>query len=491
MFYNIKTKYAIFGLLMFAQNIINAQDKYNFTLKQAVEYGLSHVSSVRNASLDEQIAREKVNEIKSIGYPQANASYGFNAFAVIPYQYISNFSKASISAQNQLNGLLNAYGNNLNQINGSSAPQYPTNLPTNIAADDYIKLQFTQRYSSTLQASVSQLIFDGTYLMGLKAAKEYQKISQYQTEKTEKDVEDAIIKAYNLALITQENIKLIDNNILFLEKVYKDTKAVYENGFAEKLDVDRLSLRLSNLNTQKINLNKTYEIVLKALKMQMNMPVENELQLADDLTKLDTETSALINENNIMPNAENRVEMKTLKHALYMQDLDMKRHKVGRYPTLVGFFNFQYASNRDRFSFYDFTNVPINEKYVPSALFGIQAKYTIFDGFKNKAQMAQIKIEKEKINNTISTFKNAVALETYAAKNKLENAKAMLIEQKKNVSLAEEIFNITSIKFKEGVGSTLELTQADTELKTAQINYLNALYDVVLAKYELKKSMGL
>jgi len=482
---------AISSFLLLISSSIQAQEKYNFTLKQAVEYGLKNVSTIKNAQLDEQIAHEKVKEIKSIGYPQATASYGMNAFAVIPYQYIPNFSKQSIAAQNQLNGLLNAYANNLNQINGPTVPQYPTNLPTNLAADDYLKLQFTQRYSSTLQANVSQLIFDGTYLMGLKAAKEYEKISHYSTQKNEKDIEDAIIKAYNLALITKENIKLVENNIKFLEKVFKDTKAVYENGFAEKLDVDRLSLRLSNLKTQKGNLDKTYEIVLKALKMQMNMPVENELELADDLNKLDAETAALINEDNIAPNPENRIELKSLKHALYMQDLDMKRHKVGRYPTLVGFFNFQYASNRDRFSFFDFTDVPKNEKYVPSAMFGIQARFTIFDGFKNKAQMAQIKLEKEKLNNTIATFKNAVALETYAAKNKLENARAMLTEQKKNVELAEEIFRISSVKFKEGVGSTLELTQADTELKTAQINYLNALYDVVSAKYELKKSMGL
>lgn len=459
---------------------LSAQQPNAFSLDQAIQYAKQHVTSINNAKLDVKIAEQRVKELKSIGLPQANASYGFNAFAQLPIQYVPNFSKESVDAQNQLNAVINA---------NSTANNLPFVLPTNLSAPDYLGLQFAQRYTSQLQANVSQLIFDGTYLMGLKAAGEFIKLQNFTISKNEKDVEDAVTKAYNLALITKENMNLIDINISFLKKITNDTRVVYQNGFAEKLDLDRLTLRLSNLETQKNNLQQTYVLVLNALKMQMNMPMADSLTLTDTLSDMDVKTEQLVNEK-IEVNAQNRVEYKTLEQAIRMQDLDMKRHRFGRYPTVVGFFNYNLQSQRNRFNFYDFSNLPKNEKYVGSALFGIQAKITLFDGFRNKAQMAQIKFEKEKLENTKATFENAVQLESIAAKTKIMNARNQLIEQKKNVALAEEIFKKSTIKFKEGVGSTIEITQADTELKTAQINYLNALYDLVIAKFELKKTSG-
>ena len=426
--------------------------KTGMSLKDAINYALQNNPELKKSKFDVSISRETVKQTVAIGLPQVTASGGYQHYNRIPGNWIKNFA------------------------------------PTP-GAPEYIFLQFQQQVNSTGTIGVNQLLFDGSYLVGLKATKQFVDMSKFLEAKTEYDVQVNVSKAYLMVASTRMNIGLLENNIAVLEKSTADVKALFEEGFSEELDYQRLQLSLNNLKVQKQKLENTVDMLLNVLKLQMGMDLTENLELSDDIESIDAYIRMSDIANTSSWNPSLRPEFQVLNQAITLGKLDKKRYQMGYLPKLVGFYQHQQMTMRPEFNFFE-SNLTPNNNWVPSDLFGLQIQWTLFDGLNAQSKIREVQYKIDKAEVDLKSFENAASMEWKNAQNtyKLQLQQAAL--QKENMDLAQDIYDKTQIKFQEGVGSTLEMAQAESELKNSQINYLNAVYDLVLAKIEYHKAIG-
>lgn len=416
-----------------------------FSLNDAVSFALKNNDSLKNAVLDEQIAQKKVKEITANGLPQINATSSLNHFIKVP----------SVEIPNPF----------LSPSNPSPTLSFPQGIPYS--------------WNNTIQAS--QLLFDGTFFLGLKAAKEFVEMSKIDIKRSEIDVENNVTKGYYAALIIDENIQLFENTLQRIEKTYFDINELYKNGLVEKIEADRLRLTLANTQTQFSQLKDQKELVYYSLKMQMGLRVNDKIELSDKLNQLMvTDNGTATNEK---ASYENRIEYRKLLLAEKLNNLDKKRYQYGYLPSLAAFGNYTYNTFGVEFS-------NLGNKFFDGTLVGAQLSLPIFDGLRKSAQIQQVKLNAQKLTNTKKMVENLIDLDRTNAQSRYERAKEQLVIQKDNFSLAQDIYNKSSLKLKEGVGSTLELTNADNDLKQAQTNYLTSIYNWLNAQIELKRAIG-
>ncbi|MBI3233954.1 MAG: TolC family protein [Bacteroidetes bacterium] len=256
-------------------------------------------------------------------------------------------------------------------------------------------------------------------------------------------------------------------------------------GFVESIDVDKLELSLSNLTIQKQNLVNLIDVSYKALKLNMGMDVSAPITLTDNLESLYGGSAEDLSK--IEFNINNRLEYKLLKKQESLNALDKKRYQVGWIPNLVFFGGYNLNLNRNNDNlFKHYPQLP----WVPVTLIGLKSSIPIFDGFLKKAKVDQINISQMKLQNDMFNATNAFSLEYSAARSKYILASEMIIQQKKNMQLAQKILDITQKKYTEGLANSTELQAADADLKASQTNYLNAIYDLLAAKTDLRKALG-
>lgn len=424
----------------------------SMSLKEAINYALQHNPELKKSQFDVSISRETVKQTVAIGLPQVSITGGYQHYNRIPGNWIKNFA------------------------------------PTP-GAPEYIFLQFQQQINSSGTLGINQLIFDGSYLVGLKATKQFVDMSKFLEAKTAYDVQINVSKAYLMVASTRMSIQLIDNNIAVLEKSASDVKALFEEGFSEELDYKRLQLSLNNLNVQKQKLAGTVDLLMNLLRLQMGMDLGEALTLSDDIESIDTYIRSA--EGNATPtwSANLRPEFQVLNQAIVLGKLDKKRYQMGFLPRLVGFYQHQQMTMRPEFNFFQ-SNLTPNNNWVPSDLFGLQIQWTLFDGLNSQSKIREVQYKINKAETDLQAFENAAGMEWKNAQNMVMLQLQQAALQKENMNLAQDIYQKTQIKFQEGVGSTLEMTQAESELKNAQINYLNAVYDLVMAKIDYNKATG-
>jgi outer membrane protein TolC len=433
---------------LFSLNLLIAQQNgeiKKFSLNEAVSFALKNNDSLKNTVLDEQIALKKVKEITANGLPQINATSSLNHFIKVPSVEIPN----------------------------------PFQSPTNTAATLSFPQGIPFSWNNTIQAS--QLLFDGTFFLGLKAAKEFVEMSKIDIKRSEIDVENNITKGYYAALIIDENIQLFENTLKRIEKTYFDINELYKNGLVEKIDADRLRLTLANTQTQFSQLKDQKELVYYSLKMQMGLKVSDKIELTDQLNQLMVANN--VTASNEKASYENRIEYRKLLLAEKLNNLDKKRYQYGYMPSLAAFGNYTYNTFGVEFS-------NLGNKFFDGTLVGAQLTLPIFDGMRKSAQIQQVKLNAQKLNNTKKMVENLIDLDRTNAQSRYERAKEQLVIQKDNFNLAQDIYNKSSLKLKEGVGSSLELTNADNDLKQAQTNYLTSIYNWLNAQIELKRAVG-
>jgi outer membrane protein len=403
----------------------------------ALDYASQNHPDIKNKVLGEAYSQAQIMETKSIGIPQISGNL----------QFVNNIQKQVFVFPN---------------------PQTGINSPIRVG----------NNYTTTATLAANWLAFDASYFIGLRAAEALADLSKLQTNLNKNDVAVNVTKAYYLVLITKENISLLDQNMKTLEAVLFQTEGYYKNGFAEKLDVDRLQLTLSNLSVQLEGLKDQAIITEQLLKLNMGMPVTENIELTDNLESL---YQTIVDENNQNFDAKNRVEYKLLSSQLTLTQLDKKRYEVTKYPNLVFFANYAQNNFSDKIDY---------STWYANSFWGFKVGVPIFSGFNNKAQLIKRNIQIEQTLNTIKSFENAATLEANMALTKFNRSLKAIETQKLNLALANEILKISTAKLKEGVGSNLEITNAQQEVKTSQTNYLNAIYDLLNAQIELKKAYG-
>ncbi len=444
--------FLLFGSQTKAQENTQApstKDLQNYTLEQCIEYAIENRVEIKNAQLDNQIAKAKVGEVRSIGLPQVNASLSL----IDNYKVPVNFLPAQFLD-----------------------PQAPEGT--------FVGVEFQPQYVGQGKVELQQLVFSGSYLLGLKAASTFTQLSEKQIVQSKIEIAESVSKAYYSLLINRERLELLKQNFNRLDTVYQQTKALYENGFAEKIDADRLKVASNNIKMEIQNFERLIELSDMLLKFQMGLEQEDKLSVSGSLEELEINPSdALV----AQINPEQRIEFSLLQTQKDLNLLQIREYKARYLPTLAFFAN--YGANMGSPEAKDL--VPFaSERWVANGAFGISLNVPVFDSFEKKYLVQQEKFRLLKTENQMRDFSRIVDLQVSQSQTSLQNSIDKLTFQKENMELAQEIFRVTKIKYEEGLGSNLEVVEAETAYKEAQTNYYSALYDAMIAKIDLQKSQG-
>jgi len=443
---------AILPLLFFGVGItsLNAQEAgtqnaTSFSLQQAIDYSLKNSPNYLNAQYDVESADYRRKELLGVGLPQINGSVDFKDYLDIP------------------TSLLPA------QIFGGPA-------------GSFIPVKFGTKYNSTAGLSASQLVFSSDYIVGLSAAKELINLARINVYRNKADLASAVSKAYYNVLVNKERIKLLDANIARLKKIFDDTKASNQQGFVELIDVERLEVQYNNLITEKEKTTRLISLSENLLKFQMGYKIHDAVTLSDSLL-VKTDDAGVI--GNGKTDLTNRPDYQLLQLQQKLYHIDIKRQRLGYLPTLGIYGSYQYNAQRQKFDFTD-----QSQKWFKISLIGATLNFSLFDGLQRRNRIQQARITVLKGENSIRNLELAAELETSMAEISYANAYASLQTQKKNMELAQHVFDVSQKKYTQGVGSNLEITTAETSLKEAQTNFYNSVYDMLVARIDYQKAIG-
>lgn len=440
-------------------------NRYEFTVQQTVDYAMKNNSNVKNALLQIKVQEQQNRNFTSAAYPHINASLGTTYNPAVATQVLPNFISPATYQVLIDEGVKDGNGN-------------PIQMPSDFG---FVAAQFGTKYSASAGISLSQILFDGQVFVGLQARDAAVKLYQKGAEVTSEQIKASIYKIYYQLAVSKTQIELLDANITLVEKNLRDTRIIYENGFREKLDVDKESVRLANLQTEKQKLLNQISNGYYALKLLIGMPITDELVLTDKVTENDVKDGVL---EAAAYKHEDRKEYQQALISKQLLEYNVRRFKLSQIPTVS--LTALYAKNaqRNKWNFFgrgdwfSVSNVNLN------------VSIPIFNGFFTKSKIQEARIEVEKINNQIDGMKLWIDNDVEAARNNYKNAVATMDFQKKNMELAEKIYQQTKKKYEVGTGSQIEIVAAQTEMKSAQTNYVTALYDAIIAKVDYLKATG-
>jgi outer membrane protein TolC len=298
---------------------------------------------------------------------------------------------------------------------------------------------------------------------------------------TEEVIKANIYKIYYQLSASKTQLNILDANIERLNKLAHDAEIMYKNGFAEKLDVDKVSVQLNNLQTEKIKANNSVAIGFMGLKMLMGMPVKDSLALTEVINEQSLNTDVLV-ENDFQYGI--RKDYQYLSTVKKLSEYNVKRYQLSYLPTVN--FSGAYSKNalRTKFDFFE------GGDWFPTSLLSLNVNLPLFNGFAREARVKRTKIELKQIENQMDALKNNIDNEITQAKLNYISSVATVQFQKKNMQLAENVFQQTKKKFEAGTGSNTEISAAQADLVSAQNNFMNALYSALIAKVDLLKASG-
>ena len=439
----MKKKLILFFSLLCSIVMISQESSQSFSLQEAIDFALENNRSAKNAALDIKAAEKQKWETTATGLPQLSAN--------IDYQ---NFLKQQVS-------LIPAefFGGN---------------------EGEFSEVIFSTKQSVTAFAKIDQLIFDGSYLVGLQSAKVFLEISKNAKEKTDLEVRKAVINAYGNVLLAEESVKILERNISILQKNLDETTKIYENGLEEEESVEQLQITLSGVES---NLNKTKRLKTLAyqmLNMTLGLDINAKTVLTDALENL-TAQYISINLLESEGNIENTIDYKIAKNDEVSKSLLLKLEKSKALPRLSAFINGGYSAFSNTFTFTD-----SDQDWFGSSLVGINMSIPIFSSGMRSASTQRARINLEKAKDDLTETEQRIKLEIAAAKSDYQFAIEDYENKKKNLNLAERIEQKNQTKFFEGISSSFELRQAQTQLYSSQQEFLQAMLDVINKKAELE-----
>lgn len=424
------------------------------TLQEAIDYAFENNLEIKKAQLNVADADAQILERRSTGLPQLSADVDFNHYLQVPVSTLPDAFQELIKIGNG------------GELPPDFSPQVSFALKNNLSAG----------------LNLRTMIFDGSFFTALKAAKIYKSFASEELDAKKQEVKNQVVEAYLPALILKENQVLLDKNITNIEALYYGTKRTYEEGFIEQLDVDRLELTLANLTTEKENLERQKELVLNYLKLIIGFPAAKELEAQDDIETLLTPVTKkdLTGMNSYLHRRAYRVA----EAGLELSKLNIEYNKNLYWPSLSfnAGYNQTYQGNK---LFGD-----PNSFWAPTFVIGLGLRVPILSGFGKDAKIERQQIAYEISKNQRDQLQQLIDIEILNGRKQYEGAIERVDNQKKNLALAEKIYKTTQIKYKEGVGTSLELSNAERDLFATQRNYTQALYEVLVAKMNLEKALG-
>lgn len=416
----------------------------SFTLEEAINYALENSYNAKNNAKDIEIAKAKRWETIASGLPQINAAVG--------------------------------YQNNI-EIQKSVVPaEFFGGMP-----GEFTEVAFGTKQNMNAVGTLSQLLFDGSYLVGLQASKVYLKITENAKKQSDIALTENVINAYNNVLMAQEGVLIYEKNVANLNQTLKETKAMFANGFIEEENVEQLQITLSQLNSALNNTKRMQNIALNMLKITIGMPIEEQLTLSNSLQELTENKIELINKEAGF-SLENTVEYQIAANNSKAKSLQVKLEQSKYLPSLAANVNFGYNAFNNEFKF--LTN---EQKWLNYSNVGLNLNIPIFSSFGRKARVTQSKIELEKANTQLDMVAEQLELNYQNALSNYEFTLEDLSAAKHNLKLSERIENKQKIKYKEGLSSSFEYTEAQRQLYTAQQNLIKAQIELINKKAALDR----
>ena len=344
------------------------------------------------------------------------------------------------------------------------------------------EVQFGQTYDGRMDLFLNQMIFNGSYFVGLSAAKELVNLSEKLTKRDIIDINESVQKAFYTVLNTKKRIELVDINISRLSTLLNQTQKLFENGFVEKLDVDRIRVSYNNLKSEKIKADRLYQLSKEVFNFQIGVPVGTDIQLVGELTE---DLVSSFNYSLKDFDYSKRIEYSILQTDKNLKFYDLKNNRSQYLPQVYANYNYGYnTSSSDYNVFFD------SNRWKSFGTLGFKVIVPIFDGFLKRSKINQSKYKIEQVENQILFLERSINLQVNQSILSYENTKETILVSKQNLDLAEDVYKATELKFKEGVGSNLELIDSNNSLKIAQNQYYNSLYESVIASIEIKKTLG-
>ncbi len=444
----MKKYYYILLLLFLVKNITAQEKEIKFSMDEAINYAIKNNYNVKIAINNIMAAKKRKWETTTIGLPQINAK--------IDYQ---NWLKQQVS-------LLPA------EITGG-------------VSGTFIPIKFGTKQNVKASITLTQLIFDGSYLVGLQSAKTYLKISNLAKEKTKLRIKEAVINAYGNVLVAIKSIEILEKNKAILEKNLNDVKKIYENGFNEEEDIEQLQITLGNLNSQLNRIKRLKKIGLKMLNIVLGNSINTLLILTDTLDSLITENVDL----NLITKSfklESHIDYKIATNDREGRRLLMRLEQSKALPSVRAFVNYGTAGNSNTFSF-----LKSSQKWYNSSLMGISLNIPIFSSLRRSSKTAQAKITLENADILLEETKEKLNLAVVSAKSDYQFAIEQYETAKQNLSLAERIEKKQQIKFFEGISTSFNLSQAQNQLYTQQQNYVQSMLAVIAKKAALEDALNI
>lgn len=425
-----------------------------FSASEAVAYALVNSPQIKNSVLETEAARAKVSETISAGLPQISASATLLHYPMVQQFVIENTGFPPFAS-----------------------PDKKVGDPIGLA------LQLQNSFTGSIEAR--QMIFNGSYLVGLKASRTYTQLSERQLAQAREEVAEQVLKSYWGLLVSQEQTRLLDVSISRLDSTCRETRALLKNGFVEQIDLNRLEVALNNIRAERQKTFRLLELASCALKFRMGMPVRDSIELSSRLDEINTAA--------IMPaptemDFNRRSEYAALQTQKVLAGLQVKNIQAGYYPSVFGLATLGVNSAASRIR--NLGNFGQKDRYIPYNFIGLNVSVPVFDGLAKKYQIQQARINQRRVENGMRQLENGINLEISQANTNLANARTSLDIQKRNLDLAQEVVRVSKVKYQQGVGSNLEVTTAESGLKESQTNYYTALYDFIIAKIDLDKVQG-
>jgi outer membrane protein TolC len=433
-------------VLAFAVNPLKA-DTLKLSLREAIAYAIENSYQSQLAAKDVQKSKQKVKETISMGLPQVNAEA--------------------------------SYINNL-EIPASAVPaEFFGGEPGELAT---VRFGAEQQMSANITAN--QLIFDGSYFVGLQASRVYLELARNDQEKSEADLRKLVMQAYGNVLVTEKNEAILSENVRVLRKNLKETTALYENGFLEEQDKDQIALLLANAENAHARAIRQIAIAKNQLKFTLGIEVENNLVLSENLEQITTQVN---NQDYLSEefNFSNHIDYKLISTQEQATGLLMKQEKSTYLPKLSAFYTYQQNSFANEFNFFNTDGQWLSGQFV-----GLNLSLPLFSSFGRYQRVQQAKVEFERLGIAKKQVEQQLLIQAENAKSEYTYALQNYQTTESNMKLAERIYEKIKIKYQEGISSSLELTQANNQLLESQGNFINASLQLINAKANLDQALN-
>ena len=434
--------FILLSQMIFAQN--DSPKNYRLSLDEAINFAIENNYSAINASRDIEAAKQKKWETTAAGLPQINAGL----------DYTNNFElqKSIVPAE--------IFGGN---------------------PGEFAELAFGTKHTMTARSQLSQIIFDGSYIVALQASKTYLKYYQNYKQKNTNEVREMIINSYTNVLLAQENITILNKNKSTLDQTLFETNEIFKNGLIEEENVEQLKITLSSIVS---NLNYTLrlkQISLNLLKINLGIPVESELVLTDELEQLNQSNLKLVQQSSNFE-VKNNIDYQISQNLVDQRRLELKLEKSKALPNLSANVNFGYNAFGNDFNFYN-----SDQKWFNYSNLGVSLNIPVFSSFGRAAKTQQANIAFEQAKTQQTEAEQKLLLQFQTAQSDYEFRVEQYASAKENLRLAERIERKQNVKFTEGISTSFDFTDAQQQLYKAQQNYLQSMVDVINTKAALDK----